>query len=440
MVQMRKASKIKPLLLFRRFVQNQIPFLQKNFETYGDTHFFGLHHQRSSLFTIDPDVIQHVLRKNADNYEKEAESVHILSTMIGQGLLISDGAYHDRQRKLIQPAFHRKVIARYIDLMNTGLAQWLAENKGKKIEVVTEMRKLSFDLMLRAILGNEIDKPFVNEVFHHFHALQHYFGQIVRFPRLKRFYDLIGKTKTAEFHRDAVIDSFKNFIAKRRAAPATDTDFLSYFMSTTYEDTKEGMSDTQVLEEVLTLLVAGHETATHILSWLVYTIGNEKAVADGLKKEFSQLNGAPPTFQDLQDFAYLNCVIEETLRLYPPSWTTARIAKAIDTYKDIKIDKGTRVIIFIYGLHHNASFWPNSDVFQPMRFEPETKKKQHPYAYMPFGSGPRMCIGRNFALLMLQSVVFHFFQENRVQLQTLSVGLSPSLTLQPDRPIFATIH
>jgi cytochrome P450 len=436
---LKRAHRSKILLKLRSFYRNQIPNLMENIDTYGQTHYFSVRYNQPNLITVDPEVIQHVLRRNADNYEKEAATLNILTGLIGNGLLTSTGEYHDKQRKTIQPAFRINAIAQFTDRLHDELSRWTSELGNKEIEVGHEMRSLTFRLMLKAICGNDFNDPTISRIFTHFCSLQNYFVNLVRFPRLKKYYDLVGKTRKATVDAQVILNTFKDLVAKRKQKNENNQDLLDFYLQCKYDDSQQNMSDEQVIEELLTLIVAGHETATDILIWLVYTIGKHEQTAVEIKAELAPFAGRQLTFQELQSLEVVNKVIDETFRLYPPSWTTSRVAKADDEINGIAIPKNTRVTIFIYGLHHNPNHWPDPDNFDLTRFTPENKKNRHMYAYMPFGAGTRMCVGRNFALLMMQTVLVHLYNTKKVTLLTPFVGIKTAVTLQPDRDVMIQV-
>jgi len=204
-------------------------------------------------------------------------------------------------------------------------------------------------------------------------------------------------------------------------------------MSSVYEDTKEGMSNQKLLEESLVLFVAGHETASNILSWIFYTLSQYPTVCQRILIEKETIcQDKKPTFDQLLQLEYLNRVIFEIMRLYPPSWITDRIAKEDDHIAGFDIPKGARVIPFIYGVHHSKNYWENPEVFDPERFTKENMRQRNKFAHMPFGAGPRMCIGRNFALLEMQLLILKILERYNLELDNnQKIELLPAITLKP---------
>ena len=207
-------------------------------------------------------------------------------------------------------------------------------------------------------------------------------------------------------------------------------------METRYED-GGSMTDRQLLDEANILMVAGHETSAMALSWAWYLLASNPNVASKLLSASQEnLEGKDPSFEQLRNMGYSLQVIEEVMRLYPPAWITDREPLEDEVFEEIPIKKGLDIICLIYSLHRNPKYWSNPEEFDPERFNTENKKLQVPYSYIPFGGGPRLCIGNNFALMEMQFVLSMLIQRYQFELVSKEpVALNPLVTLRPENGI-----
>jgi cytochrome P450 len=218
-------------------------------------------------------------------------------------------------------------------------------------------------------------------------------------------------------------------ITDRRAAKERPHDLLSMFLEVRDADTGEGMSDHHIRDEVMTLVLAGHETTANALSWAFHLLSTHPEVEAKLRAELeSVLGGRTPAFEDLPKLTYTLNVFQEAMRLYPPVWMIERTNKAPDVLAGVPIPARSIVTLSPYAAHHNPRVWDNPEAFDPDRFLPERSKDRPRFAYMPFGGGPRLCIGNNFALMEAQLILAMVLQKHRVQLDPTGV-VEPALVL-----------
>ena len=433
-----KASRFRSLLKLQKFMKNPIPFLSENLEEYGDTYCFSLKYGKVGILTIDPDIVQHILLKNSQNYIKPIDKRNALSRFVGNGLLVSSGDYWARQRKLISPGFHRKKLMGLVEIMDETIGQFQLELdkrilNNKVVDLAVELKSLTFKNMVNALFSTSIDDASFNSFFENYSELQRFFSNLVRMPILMKWYNLNGKTK----HYTEVSNKVKAIITKiiedRKRSKVEYDDLLGMLMGLKYSDTGEGMTSEQLVEECLILFIAGHETSASILSWIFYLLEQNPSSLAKVKQERELIAaGSKLSFDHLMQMEYLNQVINESLRLYPPSWITDRLALEDDHVAGFDIPKGALLIPFIYGVHHNEKYWPNHDQFIPERFTKEAKKGRHVYAHMPFGGGPRMCIGRNFALMQMQVIVLKMLEKYDFTLDpSQKIDLLPQVIMTP---------
>jgi cytochrome P450 len=257
-------------------------------------------------------------------------------------------------------------------------------------------------------------------------------------PYLNPWFAVSGEVRRHEDMRNRAFGVLRDYIRQRRGE-APGHDLLQILMDARYSD-GHGMSDELVLSESMQLLVAGHETSSNGLSWLFYLLSARPDCVDEIRQEFdSVLGGRPLSYSDVGKFEFTTQVILEALRLYPPFWMVDRMALSDDRVGDLFIPRGSTVVVFIYGAHHSPRYWENPENFDKERFTKVKEKLQTPFAYLPFGAGPRGCIGGNYAMLqilMILSVLLRKYDFRLVPGQT--IAARPMVILRPEHGIRMT--
>jgi cytochrome P450 len=338
-----------------------------------------------------PEYVKHVLVRNGRNYNKDTHlNKYMLKSVTGQGLLTSEPPLWRKQRRLIQPAFHRHNLVKFVDLMWNATNQMLARlqiyaDTGEPFDMAEEMMQLALDIVSRALFGYNISAQAA--------AVGKAVSTLVEIgkPKRRRFQE------TLQFLDEVVF----TIIDERRQQPENGRDdLLNMLLEARYEESGEGMSDQQIRDEVMSLLIAGHETTANTLSWMWYLLGKYPQVAKQVEAEIERvLNGRFPTLTDFPNLTYSNKVIKESLRLYPSAWSISRRALAEDNIDGYHIPARAIVALSPYTLHRHPAFWPDPERFDPERFTPQQENGRHRYAYIPFGGGVRKCIGDQFALM-----------------------------------------
>lgn len=374
-----------------------------------------------SVFVNHPDYIKHVLQENNRNYDKDAPSNRMLKTVLGEGLLTNDGASWLRQRRLIQPAFHRQRIAGFGALMvaatSAMLDRWDARpDAAAPLDVSAEMMGLTLRVVGQALFGAEMggDVAAVGSSFTTVNTfLTHSFYQpFALLPGVPAR----GKRGFVAARRELDQIVYR-LIAERQRENADRGDLLSLLLQARDAETGETMSSQQAHDETLTLLLAGHETTAVALSWTFALLARHPEVAERLRAEVaSALAGRPPTIEDLPALPYTRMVIDEALRLYPPAWAILRRAIGDDELGPYHIPAHSNIFISPWAIHRHPAFWDNPEAFDPDRFSPARSAGRPHFAYLPFGGGPRQCIGNSFALTEAQLILATITQRYRLRL------------------------
>lgn len=428
------ASQTRPIPKFsgsaRELVRRPHHFFLQLTREYGDIVQYRAAPEPAYLIN-HPDYIRQVLVSNGRNYNKDTHlNKYMLESLVGQGLLTSEPPLWRQQRHLIQPAFHRRNLTTFTDLMVSSTKKTLDRlsalaSSGQPFDIAAEMMKLTLDIVTRALFGYEIG-PQAEAVGQAVDTLI----EIAK-PSRARFQETLRQLDEIVF---AIIDQ------RRRQSHETAQDLLDMLLQARYEETGEGMSDRQVRDEVMSLFIAGHETTANTLSWLWYLLGQHATVVTRMEAELAAvLNGRSPTTTDFPHLAYTNQVIKEGMRLYPSAWSISRRALADDSIDGYFIPAGAIVALSPYTLHRHPAFWPNPEQFDPERFTPEQENGRSRYAYIPFGGGARKCIGDQFALMESMIIVPEILQNFRLQLvPDHQVEEHALVTLRPKNGIMIT--
>ncbi len=396
---------------------------------------------RTFLLTSPPDV-EHVLHDNYKNYAKQSRGYTALRRILGNGLLTSEGSFWLRQRRLAQPAFHKEHMAGWAKVMTRAATEQVAAwaphiAKGEKFDLHVDMMRLTLRVVGETLLSTDVTKA-AAEVGDALEVALHLMA--ARTTRLVPVPDWVPipshlKLEKARAALNGVVD---RIIAERRRTGPGD-DLLGMFMTTKDADTGEQMDDEQLRVEVLTMLLAGHETTANALSWAFYLLGQSPDIERKLRDEIATvLQGREPSMADLPRLKYTSAVLNEALRLYPPVWALARRAEEDDVLSGVRIPQGSLVFVLPWLVHRNPNVWPNPEKFDPERWLGEQKPRSR-CAFLPFSSGPRKCIGDGFALLEGQLVLATLMQ--RVNLSLVPgqhIEPEPTFTIRPTGGVWVT--
>ncbi|MFO0868551.1 MAG: cytochrome P450 [Pirellulales bacterium] len=398
-----------------------------------------------------PAAIEHVLVKNARNYRKPDMFNRSAQLVTGAGILVSEGELWRRQRRLMQPAFARQQVTRFGANMETAtrglIERWTAERaqSAEPLDVAQEMVRLTMGIVSSWLFSSQIAAE-ADEV-----------GQAIR-----ETFALVGARLNGEFRaplwvptpgnrrflrsRQLLWETMSRLIAARRAAGTDQRDLLGMLLAAQDEESGRGMTDEQVRDEVITLLIAGHDTVGAALSWAWYLLGKHPQVQEDLHDEAAGvLQGRIPTVADLERLPLATAIFEETLRLYPPAWGQPREALVEDSLQGYPIPARAPLIISQWLAHRHPDFWSEPLRFHPDRFlgagqggsGPAGDTSARPrFAYFPFGGGPRICIGKEFALLEGPLILAALAQQFRLEeVPGQIIEPDATFTLRPAQPV-----
>ena len=409
-------------------VKDPIGSMEESMARFNGTYAVNLGTKRM-IATQDPGFIDYVLKTNHKNYYKSPILTEQLGRFLGKGLLTSNGEYWLKQRRLIQPGFHPEKIHALYGIIKRTVDQFLsAFPTGDRVDVYPLMNTLAFEIVINTLFNVKVPPETRYELSHFITETQDFVIKDIRQPHKSWWFKVSGEVdrnlKKAEGARKII----RNIIQTRKESGQKFDDLLDMLLDARYEDTGLPMEERQVIDEILILLIAGHETTANALSWTLYLLANHRQQLAALRESTAHLD----VDQSVKDHR-LNAVINESMRLYPPAWISDRVPLHDDTYGDYTYPADTIMVLFYYGLHRDPMYWEDAAAFKPERFLNEKGARDKPKAYYPFGAGPRLCIGNNFAMaemtLFLQAVIqkFDFHPTTAIPV------MKPLVTLRPDR-------
>lgn len=366
--------------------EDLLEWMDRHFRTFGDTYKASVY-GATIYATRDVDVAQHVLVENWQNYVK-GQSIARVALLLGNGLMVSKGNLWKRQRRMIQPAFNQESVAMSMKLIASTnsalLRKWqLAADANEGVNVTKDVSSMALEVVLRFIFGEDYE-----QVAPHFDFLSTETARNIEFARTFR---ALGKI-------------ILEIVEQRRKNSASPDGILDILMGAHDPQSGKQMLDDQLIDEVLTLIVAGHETTASTLSWCWYLLSQHPDAEEKLSNEVSSLANPIESleFRDLPRFGYTRQILEETMRLFPSGWVVTRKALHDDQLGAHFIPAGTEIYIVLYSIHRHPDLWDDPDRFDPGRFHPERSKDRRRLAAIPFSAGPRNCIGALFARTEMQ--------------------------------------
>jgi cytochrome P450 len=401
-------------------------------ETYGRIAHYKIGREHV-VFLNDPELIKEILINQHQNFTKERTQQR-MKILVGEGLITSEGKFHQRQRHLSQPAFHRQRIASYAATMVERAARWRHEWKARApgpIDVALEMMHLSLSVVGKTLFGSDVESE-VGEIADEVNAIMRLYRFLVALPRAEFLLDYpvpgLLRFRRARARLDATV--YRMIDEHRRGEDRGD--LLSMLLAARYED-GHGMTDEQLRDEVITIFLAGYETTANALTWTWYLLSQNPAAEARFHADLDAvLAGRLPTVDDMSGLRYTRMVVAESMRLYPPAWAMGRRATCDIAIDDYLLPAGTSFFTTQFLMHRNPRYFPDPLRFDPERFSPENESARPRFAYFPFGGGKRQCIGENFAWTELVLVLATLAQHWSLRLVPgHPVEPQPLITLRP---------
>ena len=386
-------------------------FLHELLEEYGD---FVCWRGFIDLYLVNhPEFIRQVLSQGYEHFSKRTFSNRVLALGMGSGLITNDGPHWASQRRLLQPLFGSRSVNRFDEAINalTGelMCEWDARAGKEAVWVDRDMSRLALRIVGVTLFGSDFGRyaKDVAEIMeetnvgtHELRALLLLFADWLPVPGNLRW-------KRANRRLDAIVHEI---IEARRREGAGRDDVIGRLLAA-----GDGMDERQLRDEVVTLMLAGHETSAIAIAWTLHLLATHPDIDARLAEELDrELGGGPASASDLARIPYLKQVVQESMRIYPPAWGYARRSEHQQEFGDFVLPAKSEVAIITYALHRHREFWPDPERFDPDRFRPDRSQGRHSYCYLPFGAGPRTCIGASMAMLEIQLVLAQVLQRFKV--------------------------
>jgi len=386
-----------------QMLKNPFGFLMQARNTYGDLYNLNLGISKM-LILNNPRQMQHIMVDNVQNYRKGGGMWDAIRAMLGNGLVVSEGSFWMRQRRMMQPQFHRQRLAALTELMvsaiDEALTTWEKSTKGADFNLAPAFNELTMKVITRTLFGTGLAQDEMDKVSKALDYSVNYILKAIVLNSLPAWMPAPGKK---EFERSIkqIDETVYRIITDSRKNSGAENHLMAMLLDMVDDETGEGMTDQQLRDEVTTLFLAGYETTSIALTWAFDFLVHNPEMMEKLRAEVDAAVGSDrlPTFADLPKMPYSRMILQETLRIRPSAWQLPRTAIEDDEIDGHHIPAGTNLIGLIYMCHYHPDEWDKPEVFDPERFQSEKSEKRHKFAYMPFGAGQRKCIGMDFALM-----------------------------------------
>ena len=421
-----------------RFHRDQVGFVETAVREYGD--IFRIRLPGHSFVMVNaPEYVQRILLDHSANYDQDNLLYRLTRPVFRTGIVTSIGGEPwRRQRRLMQPCFHRPNVAAFAVNMSDETARMLDRWRkttvaGQPREISGDMGNLALRIVTRTLFGADVGES-TEKLEADFTEINRIFGDYFRFPFPPMSFPTPAHRRLRQLVRN--IDGFIADLVAKRAADGTDHgDLFSILASAVDAETGEPMTATQLQHEVLNIMVGGYETTTYSLAWLLYLVARHPEVQQRVRDEVDAVLGdRAPTADDLASLPYVKQVVDETLRVSPAAWQTMRHAVDRDVIGGYDVPAGASIYVNLLTLHRHPSYWPDPARFDPDRFSPAVSAQRPRNAYIPFGIGPRACLGKSFALTELQIVLAMVAQQFDLVIPPAQepVRMQPLISLRPE--------
>ncbi|WP_423819935.1 cytochrome P450 [Salinimicrobium sp. TIG7-5_MAKvit] len=412
-------------------LKNPLPFHNRNFQKYGDTFRLNIGFGRKIIFSRDSGFAEYVLQKNQKNYTKSEIQTVDMSKYLGQGLLTAEGELWKKQRKLIQPAFHKKQLAGLLDKVQSAIVEELKKiNTTAPMDVFPVYNDLAFQTVVKSLFSSAVGQREIDRLQYITEAAQKMLVKELRQPYLGWYFKWFGKIKE---HLNLTAEArqiLTRLIEERKKSGKREDDLLDMLLDARYED-GNAMSHKQLVDEILILFTAGHETTSNSLTFITQLLTRDPEIQE---KIFAEVKAAKENSGELMEFLrhcrFTQAVVEEGMRLYPPVYFIDRVNLEDDEFEGKFYPKGSSLLFSIYEIHRHPKHWKDPEQFLPERF------LEGKYAnYFPFGAGPRKCIGNNFAMYEMVMTVAELVSRYKIEAGTGEIKIQPLITLKPKNAI-----
>ena len=413
--------------------QNPFMFLHENFVDLGNSFSINVWPFGEAIFSRSADFTEYVLQKNQKNYNKGKLQTVDLVRYVGRGLFTSEAEHWRKQRKLIQPAFHKKQLSNLLESIKEAiLLEYAKIEDDKTIDIFPILNDLAFQTVVKSLFSGAASIEQIKRLQYNTETIQQGFLKELRQPHMRWWFKINGFTdkhlKLAEDFRSIL----KEIVNERRASKVKYNDLLDMLIEAKYEDGST-MDEEQLIDEILIIFIAGHETTSNTLTFTLELLALHPEWQERIYEEIKSNEDKHDDLMGLVMSSKLcQQVIEESLRLYPPAYIIGRSNINNDTFDAMEFSANSTLIFSIYEIHRHPELWKNPDDFMPERFD--EGGRQYSSHYFPFGAGPRKCIGNNFAMFEMIIAINEIIKRYKISSKKESIETTPLLTLKPKNP------
>ena len=428
-------SRLEVLKNRKEILKNPLPFHAKYFEEHGHTFRINLGKKNTWVFTKNPQTIKYILQKNHKNYQKSVLQTDDLGKYVGRGLLTSNGAFWRKHRRMIQPSFHKKKLVGLLDIMVDSIQREIADLKpNTEQDILPLMGDLAFQVVAQSLFSASDIRKRMQRLKDITIENQQMLIKEMRLPYLKWWFQMTGEIRHHLKASEEAKSILNSIIDERIASGKEKDDLFDMLLKATYEDGTR-MPRKQLIDEVLILFTAGHETTANALCFTLMLLAKHKEFQERLYQEVQKVNFEEgKIMEQLSLLPFTKQCIEEAMRLYPPAYFFDRSSIEEDTIDHVTYKKDTVWLLSIYELHRHSDFWKQPETFDPDRFAPQNKRDFSDY-YFPFGAGPRMCIGNNFAMYEMIIIIALLIKKYSFSTPLQKIEIDPLITLRPKKAV-----
>ena len=429
-----EVSLLKFLKHSANILKNPLPFHHNNFEEKGDTFRLNIGFNKSVIFSRDAGLVEYVLQKNQKNYVKSEIQTKDLVKYVGEGLLTSEGEHWKKQRKLIQPAFHKKQLANLLDSIKQAILQEYEKiTSEEEIDIFPIYNDLAFQTVVKSLFSSAANQEEINRLQYITEETQKMLVKELRQPYLGWWFKASGKIDSYLELTAEARAILKKMVQERRESKQRYDDLLDMLLEAKYDD-GNFMDEEQLIDEILILFTAGHETTSNSLTFTAQLLALNPEWQDKIYKEISELKDQN---LDLMSFVtrtpITQQVIEESMRMYPPAYFIDRVNLEADEFEGKYFEPGSNLLFSLHEVHRHPDLWEDPDEFKPERFAEGGRK--YSSQYFPFGAGPRKCIGNNFAMFEMIIAVSELIAGFRIHTVSEKIEIKPLITLKPKNAV-----
>lgn len=412
-----------------QILKNPLPFHKSNFEKHGDLFKLKIGFNKYIYFCRDAELAEYVLQKNNRNYTKSKIQTQDLAKYVGNGLLTAECEHWKTQRRLIQPAFHKKQIELLLQtIQDTIEHQYQVFSANQTTDVFPVFNDLAFNIVVKSLFSDAANQDQINRLQYITEAEQKMLVKELRQPYFVWWFKLSGTLKN---HLDLSLEArqiLRDIVKDRLNSNTVYNDLLDMLLSATYED-GSSMEEQQLLDEILILFTAGHETTSNALTFIVQLLAKHPNWQEQIFEEIKKNEDQDNLMSVIANSTICQQVIEEAMRLYPPVYFIDRVNIEADKFKTYSFKKGSNLLFSIFEIHRHPKLWDKPNTFLPERF----KDGSRPFSsfYFPFGAGPRKCIGNNFAIYEMILAINHLVKTYKIEPKFDQIEILPLITLKP---------